>query len=73
MTVAVIMIMIVIAIATAMGLHRDPGPRMDRELAERRRWAWWHVVLHERCVARVPRLPARACSHASSPRFYRST
>jgi hypothetical protein len=35
-------------IATAMGLHRDPGKEMSLEVAERRRWAWWHVILYER-------------------------
>lgn len=38
-----------ITIGTAMGLHRDPGDnRFAREEAERRRWAWWHIVLLER-------------------------
>ncbi|THG93243.1 hypothetical protein EW145_g8424, partial [Phellinidium pouzarii] len=38
-----------VSIGTAMGLHRDPTRwRMPRELAERRRWAWWHIVLLER-------------------------
>ncbi|KAF9498391.1 hypothetical protein BDN71DRAFT_1465593 [Pleurotus eryngii] len=38
-----------ITISKAMGLHRDPGKwRMHRDLAERRRWAWWHIVLLER-------------------------
>jgi Fungal specific transcription factor domain len=40
-----------VAIGTAMGLHRDPGKwRMHRDVAERRRWAWWHIVLLERSV-----------------------
>ena len=40
-----------ITIATAMGLHRDPGKwRMHRDVAERRRWAWWHIILLERFV-----------------------
>ena len=40
-----------ITIATAMGLHRDPGKwRMARDIAERRRWAWWHIILLERLV-----------------------
>jgi Fungal specific transcription factor domain len=40
-----------ITIGTAMGLHRDPGEnRFSRDVAERRRWAWWYVVLHERSV-----------------------
>jgi hypothetical protein len=38
-----------VTIGTAMGLHRDPGKwRMHRDVAERRRWAWWHIVLLER-------------------------
>ena len=40
-----------ITIGTAMGLHRDPGKwRMHRDVAERRRWAWWHILLLERSV-----------------------
>jgi hypothetical protein len=39
-------------IATAMGLHRDPGKEMPLEVAERRRWAWWHIVLIERYAFR---------------------
>lgn len=36
-------------IGMAMGLHRDPGKwRMHRDIAERRRWAWWHIILLER-------------------------
>lgn len=36
-------------IGTAMGLHKDPGDtRFNREEAERRRWAWWHIILLER-------------------------
>jgi hypothetical protein len=37
-------------IATAMGLHRDPGKEMPCEVAERRRWAWWNVIIIERYV-----------------------
>ena len=38
-----------VSIGTAMGLHRDPGKwKMHRDVAERRRWAWWHIVLLER-------------------------
>ncbi len=37
-------------IATAMGLHRDPGKEIPLEVAERRRWAWWNVVMVERYV-----------------------
>lgn len=37
--------------ATAMGLHRDPGQwKMNKTVAERRRWAWWHILLLERLV-----------------------
>jgi hypothetical protein len=40
-----------VTIGMAMGLHRDPGKwRMPRDVAERRRWAWWHIVLMERYV-----------------------
>lgn len=36
-------------IGTAMGLHKDPGDnRFSRDEAERRRWAWWHIILLER-------------------------
>lgn len=36
-------------IGTAMGLHKDPGEsRFPLEEAERRRWAWWHIILLER-------------------------
>ena len=38
-----------VTIGTAMGLHRDPGKsRFSRDTAERRRWAWWHIILLER-------------------------
>lgn len=41
-----------VSIGTAMGLHRDPDKwKMPRDLAERRRWAWWHIILLERLVA----------------------
>jgi len=35
-------------IAIAMGLHRDPGNEMSLEVAERRRWAWWQLLVIER-------------------------
>jgi Fungal specific transcription factor domain len=39
----------VVTIATAMGLHRDPGNcKYSEEVAERRRWAWWHTHLVDR-------------------------
>jgi hypothetical protein len=38
-----------VTVGMAMGLHRDPGKwRMHRDVAERRRWAWWHIILLER-------------------------
>ncbi|PIL36680.1 transcription factor [Ganoderma sinense ZZ0214-1] len=41
-----------VTIGTAMGLHRDPGStRFEKTVAERRRWAWWHIVLLERWQA----------------------
>ncbi|KZV62266.1 hypothetical protein PENSPDRAFT_618134 [Peniophora sp. CONT] len=36
-----------IAIATAMGLHRDPGTKMPNFVAERKRWAWSHIIAFE--------------------------
>jgi hypothetical protein len=39
-------------IATAMGLHRDPGREVPLEVAERRRWAWWNILMVERYVHR---------------------
>ncbi|KIP09834.1 hypothetical protein PHLGIDRAFT_102139 [Phlebiopsis gigantea 11061_1 CR5-6] len=39
-------------IGTAMGLHKDPGDsRFSHDEAERRRWAWWHIILLERWQA----------------------
>ncbi|KAI0786459.1 hypothetical protein C8Q75DRAFT_771832 [Abortiporus biennis] len=41
-----------ISIGTALGLHRDPGNiKFGRGVAERRRWAWWHILLLERWQA----------------------
>lgn len=38
-----------VSTAIAMGLHRDPGRwKMTRDVAERRRWAWWNIMLTER-------------------------
>lgn len=38
-----------VSMAIAMGLHRDPGRwKMSGEVAERRRWAWWNIMLVER-------------------------
>jgi hypothetical protein len=50
-----------------MGLHRDPGrSRYSRDVAERRRWAWWHIILLERFVVSI-----RPCSRAYSLISYR--
>jgi len=47
-----------------MGLHRDPGKwRMHRDVAERRRWAWWHIVLMERWQAFMLGRPLAFASH----------
>ncbi|EIN10817.1 hypothetical protein PUNSTDRAFT_142740 [Punctularia strigosozonata HHB-11173 SS5] len=40
-----------LTIATAMGLHRNPDRRLPVDFAERRRWAWWHILLLERWQA----------------------
>ncbi|KAK7471108.1 hypothetical protein VKT23_002523 [Stygiomarasmius scandens] len=54
----------VVTIATAMGLHRDPGKfRMHRDIAERRRWAFWHIVLLERWQAFLFGRPLAIASH----------
>lgn len=43
-----------VTVGTAMGLHRDPGrSRYSKDAAERRRWAWWHIILLERSVVSV--------------------
>ncbi|KNZ75688.1 hypothetical protein J132_02318 [Termitomyces sp. J132] len=53
-----------VTIAMAMGLHRDPGKwRMHRDVAERRRWAWWHIVLIERWQAFLFGRPLTIASH----------
>ncbi|PPQ79557.1 hypothetical protein CVT25_003439 [Psilocybe cyanescens] len=53
-----------VTIGTAMGLHRDPGKwRMHRDVAERRRWAWWHIVLLERWQAFLFGRPLCIASH----------
>jgi len=41
----------VVSMGLAMGLHHDPNRwRMSKEVAERKRWAWWHIIPLERCV-----------------------
>ncbi|KAH9918155.1 uncharacterized protein B0H18DRAFT_958059 [Fomitopsis serialis] len=53
-----------IGIATAMGLHRDPCKhKFDRLVAERRRWAWWHIILFERWQAFMFGRPLHVSSH----------
>ncbi|KAF8974707.1 fungal-specific transcription factor domain-containing protein [Flammula alnicola] len=53
-----------ITIGTAMGLHRDPGKwRMHRDVAERRRWAWWHIILLERWQAFLFGRPISIAAH----------
>ncbi|KAJ3566969.1 hypothetical protein NP233_g6672 [Leucocoprinus birnbaumii] len=55
-----------VTIAMAMGLHRDPSKwrkRFDQTMAERRRWAWWHIVLLERWQAFMFGRPLAFASH----------
>ncbi|KAG7445961.1 uncharacterized protein BT62DRAFT_932306 [Guyanagaster necrorhizus] len=53
-----------VSIGTALGLHRDPGKwRMHRDVAERRRWAWWHIILLERWHAFMFGRPICIASH----------
>ncbi|KAF5387736.1 hypothetical protein D9615_000063 [Tricholomella constricta] len=53
-----------VTLGMAMGLHRDPGKwRMHRDVAERRRWAWWHIVLMERWQAFLFGRPLVIASH----------
>ncbi|OSD01799.1 hypothetical protein PYCCODRAFT_1412051 [Trametes coccinea BRFM310] len=53
-----------VTIGTAMGLHRDPGStRFERTIAERRRWAWWHIILLERWQAFMFGRPLAIASH----------
>ncbi|EGO01553.1 hypothetical protein SERLA73DRAFT_158828 [Serpula lacrymans var. lacrymans S7.3] len=53
-----------ITIGVAMGLHRDPYKwRMSKETAERRRWAWWHIILLERWQAFMFGRPITIASH----------
>ncbi|THH12360.1 hypothetical protein EW145_g79 [Phellinidium pouzarii] len=53
-----------VSIGTAMGLHRDPDKwKMPRDLAERRRWAWWHIILLERWQCFLFGRPLSIASH----------
>ncbi|KAG1780404.1 fungal-specific transcription factor domain-containing protein [Suillus placidus] len=53
-----------VSMGLAMGLHRDPSRwRMNKELAERKRWAWWHILLLERWQAFMFGRPLAVASH----------
>ncbi|KAG2031542.1 hypothetical protein BDR03DRAFT_927876 [Suillus americanus] len=53
-----------VSMGLAMGLHRDPSRwRMHKELAERKRWAWWHIILLERWQAFMFGRPIAVASH----------
>ncbi|KAH7930037.1 hypothetical protein BV22DRAFT_1028781 [Leucogyrophana mollusca] len=53
-----------VSMGMAMGLHRDPMKwRMAKDVAERRRWAWWHIVLLERWQAFMFGRPIAFASH----------
>ena len=53
-----------VSIGTAMGLHRDPGKhKFERTVAERRRWAWWHIITFERWQAFMFGRPLHVASH----------
>ncbi|KAI0319401.1 hypothetical protein OF83DRAFT_806161 [Amylostereum chailletii] len=55
-----------VTVGLAIGLHRDPGERMERDAedAERKRWAWWHIVAFDRYSAFIfGRPPAISYMH----------
>ncbi|CCM04027.1 uncharacterized protein FIBRA_06184 [Fibroporia radiculosa] len=53
-----------VSIATAMGLHRDPANiDVGSSVAERRRWAWWHIILFERWQAFMFGRPLHIATH----------
>ncbi|KAH7916140.1 fungal-specific transcription factor domain-containing protein [Hygrophoropsis aurantiaca] len=53
-----------VSMGMAMGLHRDPLKwRLAKDVAERRRWAWWHIVLLERWQAFMFGRPLAFASH----------
>ncbi|KAI0685992.1 hypothetical protein BC835DRAFT_1523216 [Cytidiella melzeri] len=57
-------------IGTAMGLHKDPGDtRFSYGEAERRRWAWWHIILFERWQAFMFGRPLAIASHHYNTRL----
>ncbi|KIJ26036.1 Glucooligosaccharide oxidase [Sphaerobolus stellatus SS14] len=60
----------IVSTAIAMGLHRDPGRwKITRELAERRRWAWWNIMLIERWQAFMFGRPLSICNHHFDTQF----
>ncbi|KAF8499313.1 fungal-specific transcription factor domain-containing protein [Gautieria morchelliformis] len=59
-----------VSTAIAMGLHRDPGKwKMSRDVAERRRWAWWNIMLTERWQAFMFGRPLAICNHHFDTQF----
>ncbi|GJJ07660.1 hypothetical protein Clacol_010569 [Clathrus columnatus] len=53
-----------LSIATAMGLHRDPSMwKMPKEVAERRRWAWWNILLTDRWLSWMLGRPMGIINH----------
>lgn len=59
-----------VTMGKAMGLHRDPAKwTMSRELAERRRWAWWHTILLERWQSFLFGRPTSIASHHYDTEF----
>ncbi|OJA07772.1 hypothetical protein AZE42_02981 [Rhizopogon vesiculosus] len=53
-----------VSMGLAMGLHRDPIRwKMSKETAERKRWAWWHIMLLERWQAFMFGRPLAVASH----------
>ncbi|KAF7978315.1 hypothetical protein HWV62_925 [Athelia sp. TMB] len=52
------------SIALAMGLHRDPNMwHMSRQVAERRRWCWWHLIVLDRWQSFLFGRPVGIASH----------
>ncbi|KAF9821044.1 hypothetical protein IEO21_01021 [Rhodonia placenta] len=53
-----------VSIGTAMGLHCDPSKtRYELSVAERRRWAWWHIMTFERWQAFMFGRPLHIAPH----------
>lgn len=52
------------SIACAVGLHRDPSMwKIPKEEAERRRWAWWNILLTDRWSAFLLGRPLGISNH----------